>query len=236
MLRTASAARGLLARPWAGAAARRPAAPRAAQLGWRWCSAEAWSDGGEEEASEEEAVGPLNADEEYMQLRALYIGQSIDVANLFRDCFHDTRHSLQRRNVVIHLDDVEEDSILEIRQWGGEAPEHKQRARQRFVVFHDYGCVVFFNVEEATQRRLLDRVMPYVTHVNDVPNDGAGAAIARTEPGLVPQPLTAPCRAVRHFPAPLLSQVVRIRGQLYDYAATGPEQRPHRVQRPGQGP
>lgn len=236
MLRTASAARGFLARPWAGAAARRAATPGVARRGWRWCSTEAWSDGGDEEASEEEAVGPLNRDEEYMQLRALYIGQSMDVASLFRDCFHDSRHSLQRRNVVIHLDDVEEDSILEIRQWGGEAPEHKQRARQRFVVFHDYGCVVFFNVEEAAQRRLLDRVMPYVSHVNDVPNDGAGTAAARPGSGSAAQPPPPPFRALRHFPAPLLPQVVRVCGQLHDHAAARPQQRPHCLQRPRPSP
>lgn len=58
-------------------------------------------------------------DEEHLPIRALYIGQAVDIARLFRSHYRDMPHAVQRRNVVVTLDTLQEPGVVEIKPWGG---------------------------------------------------------------------------------------------------------------------
>jgi len=140
---------------------------------WRWIAGPArrWSSSAA--SAEAKRMERLDSapDEEHLPIRALYIGQAVDIARLFRSHYRDMPHAVQRRNVVVTLERLQEPGVVEIKPWGGGRMIRKRQSGQRFVVFHDYGGVVFFNCSRAEQERVLETTMPFVTDAIEFPNE-----------------------------------------------------------------
>lgn len=104
---------------------------------------------------------------ERMPIRAVHLGRKMDIVQLFQRLYTDrykVSHYLHKDSIVLKLRSMPDIRVpIELTREGSDEEETTVPSKEKWVVYFDYGAVVFFNCEAKLTDRLINHAKSFCT-------------------------------------------------------------------------